>query len=386
MFKKLLLVLSVSGAVAGVSHAEPLKIGFITTLSTPAGYLGEDARDAFLLALKQKDGKLGGVEIELIVEDDGLKPANGKQAVDRMLQNGVELFTGVTFSNVLAAVVPSVVKENKTYISLNPGPSVFAGKRCSPNYFVASYQNDYYHSAGGAAANEVGYDKVVLLAPNYQAGRDAINGFKSSYKGEVVAEIYTNLDQSDFSVEIARIRSLNPDAIYQFHPGGLGINFAKQYGNSGLNSTIPMIMPGFSMDARMIEATGQVAEDFYIVSHWALSSELPQSQQFVKDFQAEYGRVPTEYAMVAYDTALWYDSAISKVGGDISDKEALHAAIKEHDFESLRGSFSLANNQHPILDYYLLQLRKDDDGELRPQIVRKVIEQGTDNFAVECEM
>ena len=218
MLKQSLLALSVFGAFAGVAQAEALKVGFITTLSTPAGYLGEDARDAFLLALKQKEGKLGGVDIDLIIEDDSLKPANGKQAVDRMLQNGVELFTGVTFSNVLAAVVPSVVKENKTYISLNPGPSVFAGKRCSPNYFVASYQNDYYHSAGGTAANEVGYNKVVLLAPNYQAGRDAINGFKSSYKGEVLAEIYTNLDQSDFSVEIARIRNLNPDAIYQQLP------------------------------------------------------------------------------------------------------------------------------------------------------------------------
>jgi branched-chain amino acid transport system substrate-binding protein len=140
------------------------------------------------------------------------------------------------------------------------------------------------------------------------------------------------------------------------------------------------------MDARMIEATGQVAEDFYIVSHWAVTSELPQSQQFVKDFEAEYGRIPTEYAMVGYDTALWIDSAIKKVDGDISDKDALHAALKTHDFESLRGQFSLANNQHPILDYYLLQLKKDENGELRPQVVRKVIEQGTDNFAVECEM
>lgn len=386
MFKKSLLALSLGVALMTTTQAAPLKMGFITTLSTPAGYLGEDARDAFQLALKQRDGRLGGVEIELIVEDDGLKPANGKQAVDRMLQNGVELFTGVTFSNVLAAVVPSVIKENKTYISLNPGPSVFAGKRCSPNYFVASYQNDYYHSAGGAAANEVGYKKVVLLAPNYQAGRDAINGFKSSYEGEVLAEVYTSLDQSDFSVEIARIRSLNPDAIYQFHPGGLGINFAKQYGNSGLNDTIPMMMPGFSMDARMIEATGKVAEDFYIVSHWAVTSELEQSQQFVQDFQKEYGRIPTEYAMVGYDTALWYDSAIAKVDGDISDKEKFHEALKEHDFESLRGSFSLANNQHPVLDFYLLQLKKDENGELRPQIIRKVIEQGTDNFAAQCEM
>lgn len=385
MLKKTVLVLSSVFAMSAL-QAEPLKIGFITTLSTPAGYLGQDARDAFELALKQRGGKLGGVDIDLVVEDDGLKPANGKQSAERMLQNGIQLFTGVNFSNVLAAVVPSVIKEGKTYISNNPGPSTFAGKRCDANYFVASYQNDYYHSAGGAAANELGYKRVVILAPNYQAGRDALNGFKSSFKGEVVAEIFTKLDQADFSVEIARIRSLNPDAIYQFHPGGTGINFAKQYGSSGLNNTIPMLMPGFSMDARMVEATGQVAEGFYIVSHWSMMSELPQSQKFVKDFQEAYKRVPTEYAMQAYDTALWLDSALAKVKGNVSDTKAFHQALKETDFESLRGKFSLANNQHPILDFYLLQLQKDKEGNLRPMVVRKVIESGTDNFAAECEM
>ena len=113
-------------------------------------------------------GKLGGVPVELVIEDDGLKPANAKQAADRLLQSGVRLYTGVNFSNVLAAVVPGVVKSGAFYVSLNPGPSNFAGEKCDPNYFVASYQNDAFHTAGGVAANELGYKRVVLLAPNYQ--------------------------------------------------------------------------------------------------------------------------------------------------------------------------------------------------------------------------
>jgi len=178
----------------------PVRIGFITTLSTPAGYIGEDLRDGFQLAVKQGGGKLGGVPVELVVEDDGLKPANAKQAADRMVQSGIRLYTGVNFSNVLAAVVPSVTKAGYTYISANPGPSVFAGEKCDPNYFVASYQNDAFHTAGGVAANELGFKRVAILAPNYQAGRDALTGFKRTFKGEVAAEIYTKLDQSDFSV------------------------------------------------------------------------------------------------------------------------------------------------------------------------------------------
>lgn len=180
-------VIAATPAVA----AAPVKIGFITTLSTPAGYIGEDLRDGFQLAIKQGNGALGGVPVELIVEDDGLKPANAKQISDRLVQSGVKLFTGVNFSNVLAAVVPGVIKAGDFYISANPGPSVFAGEKCDPNYFVASYQNDAFHTAGGVAANELGFKRMVVLAPDYQAGRDAIAGFKRTFKGEVLAEIYT---------------------------------------------------------------------------------------------------------------------------------------------------------------------------------------------------
>ncbi|CUJ48099.1 Aliphatic amidase expression-regulating protein [Achromobacter xylosoxidans] len=286
MIKQTMLAAGLAWTLGGVAHAaEPVKIGFIATLSTPAGYIGEDERDAFNLAIKQGGGKLGGVPVQLVIEDDGLKPANAKQAADRMLQSGIKLFTGVNFSNVLAAVAPGVVKSGAFYVSLNPGPSSFAGEKCDQNYFVASYQNDAFHTAGGVAANELGYKRVALLAPNYQAGRDAIEGFKRTYKGEVVAEIYTKLDQSDFSVELARVRSLAPDAVYQFHPGGTGINFVKQYAAAGLNKTVPMLMPSFSMDARMIKATGDAALGAYTTGIWSQDFDNPQSKAFVQALQ-----------------------------------------------------------------------------------------------------
>lgn len=389
MLKKLVLggiasaVLS-SGAMA--APQTPVKIGFITTLSTQAGYLGEEARDGFNLAVTQGGGKLGGVPVSLVIEDDGLKPASAKQGVDRLLQSGINLYTGVIFSNVATAIVPSILKEKAFYISLNAGPSPFAGQRCDKNYFVASYENTSIHAAGGKAANELGYKRVVLLAPNYQAGRDALEGFKRTYKGEVIAEIYTKLDQSDFSVELARVRSLAPDAIYQFHPGGAGINFAKQYGNSGLSKSVPMVVPVFSMDARMVAATGDSAEGLYTAGLWSTELDNPQTKKFVKDFEQAYGHRPTDYAAVAYDTANLIGSALKAVDGDLTRADEFRAALRKADFTSLRGNFKFNTNQHPIQDYYLMQIKRNEAGKLVSTVVRKVASNDGDPFASTCKL
>ncbi|MAO51829.1 MAG: ABC transporter substrate-binding protein [Pusillimonas sp.] len=389
MLKKLALGCMASAVMAlstNVMAKDPVRIGFITTLSTPAGYLGEDARDGFNLAIKQGNGTLGGVAVETIVEDDGLKPANGKQIADRLLADDVKLFTGVIFSNVLTAIAPSIAKDDAFYVSVNAGPSPFAGKRCMKNYFVASYENSALHAAGGAAANELGYKRVALVAPNYQAGRDALTGFKREYKGEVVAELYTKLDQNDFSVEMARLRDLKPDAIYEFHPGGLGINFAKQYAASGLGETIPMILPVFSMDNRMLKATGDSAEGLYTVALWSQNLDVPENKAFVEAFQKEYGRMPTHYAATAYDSANLIGSALKAVDGDMSKTDAFRDALQKADFKAVRGNFKFDTNHHPIQDYYLMKLERDENGELTPNVVRKVMEMQEDVFKSECEM
>lgn len=390
MLKKILLG-SVATAMLAMGSGpamakEPLKIGFVTTLSTPAGYLGEDARDGYNLAIKQGNGTLGGVPVSLVVEDDGLKPAAGKQIVDRMLGEGIKLYSGVIFSNVATAIAPTITQQGGFYVSLNAGPSPFAGARCDKNYFVASYENSALHAAGGAAANDLGYKRVVLLAPNYQAGRDALAGFKRTFKGDVLAEIYTKLDQSDFSVEMARIRDLKPDAVYQFHPGGLGINFAKQYAAAGLTKTIPMILPVFSMDMRMLKATGDAAEGLYTVGLWAPDLDTAANAAFVKAFQAEYGRMPTHYAAIAYDTANLMGSAIKAVGGDMSKADAFRAALRKADFKSIRTHFEFDTNQHPIQDYYLMRIERGADGQLMPKVQRKVLSMQKDVYASQCKM
>jgi len=390
-YRKALSIIFLGAACAAASAAQarqkPLDIGFIGTLSTPAGYIGEDQRDAVQLAIKQEGGKLGGVPVRLIVEDDGLKPAAGKQSAEKMLQDGVRLFTGINFSNVAVAVVPTVVKEGGFFVSLNAGPSNFAGKQCNKNFFSVAMQNDSLSESAAIAANNMGLKKLVIIAPAYQAGRDALTGFKKVYKGEVLAEIYTKLDQSDFSVELARIRSLRPDAIFAFLPGGAGINFAKQFASSGLKDSVKVVSSLYSMDDRMLAASGDAGEGFYLSTQWTAQLDNPASRQFVAAFEKEYGRRPTVYAATAYDTARLIGSALEAVGGDIKGKaDEFRAALRRADFETVRGSFKFGPNQYPVQDWYLVRVERGRDGKLGYKPLETVAKGYSDSYASECAM
>src|SRR5690554_1728367 len=174
-------MLATAGGMAGTVAAEPVKIGVITTLSGGGAGLGIDVRDAFQLAIE----RAGNSDIELVVEDDAQKPELALQIADKMVQSDqVDLLTGIIWSNLAMAVVPSVTAQDIIYLSPNAGPSPLAGAGCSPNYFNVAYQNDNFHEAMGAHANE-DYANTFIMAPNYPAGQDALTGFKRYYEGEL---------------------------------------------------------------------------------------------------------------------------------------------------------------------------------------------------------
>ena len=388
MLKKTLAALALFAMAGSAAFAsDPIKIGAITTLSGPGGYLGQDIRDGFKLAIDREGGKLGGAPVELVIEDDGLNPGNARQTADRLLNDGhVKLFTGVVFSNVAVAAIPEILDAGAFYVSPNAGPSNFAGKDCNPNYFVASWQNDSLHESAGQLAANLGYKKAFVLAPNYQAGKDAITGFKRYFKGEIVGEAYTKLDQTDFAPEMAQIRAANPDVVFQFHPGGLGITFLRQYEQAGLMKTIPMVVAEPSMDAVILKTLGDAALGLNVASHWNTDFDNPANEAFVEAFRKAYGREPTYYASQGYDTALLIASALRATGGDLSNVDAFRAALGKADFQSVRGRFRFGPNQHPIQDWYALKVVKGDDGKPALKTYGKIFDDHADVYASQCKM
>ncbi len=289
------------------ANAEPVKVGMITTLSGGGAGLGIDVRDGFMLAVKQA----GNSDLEVVIEDDQQKPDIAVQLADKMIQSEkVDVLTGIIWSNLAMAVVPSATAQGKFYLSPNAGPSALAGKGCHPNYFNVAWQNDNLHEAAGAYANFEGLKNSFLLAPNYPAGKDALTGYKRMYKGEFAGEIYTKLGQTDYAAEIAQIRASGADSVYFFLPGGMGISFLKQYKDSGVD--LPVIGPAFSFDQGILQAVGDAALGVKNTSQWSKDIDSPANKAFVESFQAEYGRLPSLYASQGFDTANLLLSAMAK--------------------------------------------------------------------------
>jgi branched-chain amino acid transport system substrate-binding protein len=292
---------------------------------------------------------------------------------------------GPIFSNVAVAVHKPIVDSGTFFISPNAGPSNLAGRSCSPFFFATSYQNDQNHEVLGKVAQDRGYKRVYLLAPNYQAGKDSLAGFKRHYKGEIVEESYTPLNTLDFQAELAKIASLSPDAIFTFMPGGMGVNLVKQYRAAGLADRIPFLS-AFTVDESTLPAQQDAAVGMFGGSNWAPNLDTPENKKFVAGYEAAYGSVPGSYAMHAYDTALLIDSAVRVTAGKTTDKDALREAIRKADFKSLRGDFKFGTNGFPIQDFYLVKAAKRPDGKFQTEIVEKVFDDYGDVYAKECPL
>lgn len=367
------------------AQGQPVKIGLVAVLTGPQAALGTQLRDGFQQALRHLDNRLGGRPVEVVLIDDELRPEVAVTKVRAAIERDrVDFVVGVVFSNILAAVIRPVTEANTFLISTNAGPSTFAGRGCNPFFFTTSYNNDQVHSVMGQAAQDSNYRRVFVMTPNYQAGRDAVAGFKSRFRGEVVDEIFVPLNQLDFSAELAKIAAARPDAIFTFMPGGLGVNLVRQYRQAGL-ANIPFLST-FTVDEATLPAQGEAALGFYSAASWAPNMPIEANRRFVRDFEAQFNYVPATYAAQAYDGAMLVDSALKRTGGSTADKDALRTALRAADFPSVRGSFRFGANHYPVQDFWLCQVARRPDGKFQTETVRKVLENNTDPYAAECRM
>ena len=379
-----------SAALLALSaHAQStVKVGLLSTLSGPGAGLGVDIRDGFQLAVKLAGGKLGGQATEVIVADDQASPDVGRQTADRLVKRDkVDFMTGVVFSNVMLAVGAPTFQSQTYYISANAGPSQYAGEQCNPFFFSASYQNDNMHEAAGQVVADKGFKRVAVIAPNYPAGKDAITGFKRFYKGEVASEALPALNQLNFGTEIAQLRATKPDAVYIFLPGGMGINFIKQFVGAGLSKDMTLFGPGFSGDEDVIKAVGEPMLGMFNTSQWAHDMDNAANKKFVAEFEKEYGRLPTMYAAQGFDAAQLIDSAVRDTKGKLTDKAAVRKALMAAKFNSVRGEFKFNKNQFPIQNNYLRMVSKDAKGRVTNRMLGgAVLKNHSDAYANNCKM
>ena len=373
--------------------ADQVKIGFVTTLTTPAAVIGQDMVDAANLALEDLGGSMAGIPVEILYEDDGFKPEIGKQKTDKLVkQDQVDFVTGYIWSHVLLASQKSVLDAGKFLISANAGPSQLAGKLCNKNFFSVSWQNDQTPMAMGEVLNQKGIKKVYVMAPNYAAGKDMVAGVERTFKGEIVGRDMTKWGadaQLDFSAELSKVKASGAEALWVFYPGKAGSALIKQYEQAGLQGVLPLYSV-FTVDAlalpKLQEANIQGALGSLMTQFWAPDLDNPQNQQFVSNFKKKYSRYPSFYAAQSYDAIYFINSAVEAVEGDLSKTDEMRTAMEKADFPSVRGPFSFGNNHFPIQNFYLREVVADADGVWTTKTVSTVLENSQDPYASTCKM
>jgi branched-chain amino acid transport system substrate-binding protein len=376
------LCLLATPALAG----DDVKIGLVTTLSGPAGVIGKHMKDAGDLALELLNGTIGGKPASIVYGDDQFRPDVGRQVAEEMLKRDrVDFMTGFIWSNVLLAAYQPIIKSGTILIGANAGPHELAGEMCAPNYFSASWQNDETPESMGAYMASQNMEDVYLIAPDYAAGKDMVAGFKRFFKGKVAAEVYTKPGQSDYQVEISQIRAANPKALFIFLPGGMGIQFVKQYAQSGLRGQIPLYS-AFTVDETTLPAIGDAAAGNYEVSFWSPDLDNAPNKAFVTAFRAKYHYMPSYYAAQTFDAINMIDDAVKAVHGNLADKKAMIARLAQADFPSVRGHFSYNTNHFPIENFYLLKIVQDAEGQYVRKIQSTIFTDHKDAYYTECHM
>jgi branched-chain amino acid transport system substrate-binding protein len=366
---------------------EKVRIGFITTLSGPQGVIGEDMKNSVELALDHLGRKIGGLDVEVIYGDDQVKPDVGKQLADEMLKkHRVHFVSGIIWSNVMLAVAPTVTSAGTFMIGTNAGPHELAGKGCHELFFTTSWQNDQTPEAMGKYMQDQGLNDVYLMAPNYAAGKDMITGFKRFFKGRIVDEVYTKLGQTDYQAEISQLRAKNPKQVFVFYPGGMGIQFLKQYAQAGLRGQIPLYSV-YTVDELSLPAVKEAAVGQFETRYWSPDLKNPANQKFVSEYRKKYnGKTPSFYGAQSYDGMLLIDSAVKAVKGKLDDKQGMIAAMRKADYPSTRGKYTYNVNHFPIQNFYLLKAVEGQGGMPEMQIQRTVFENHKDAYSKDCGM
>jgi branched-chain amino acid transport system substrate-binding protein len=379
-----LLALALLGGPA--NSADKIKIGYITTLSGPGGVMGKHHKDGAELALEQLGGKIGGKDAELIFGDDQQKPDVGRQVAEGMIKRDqVNFISGVIFSNVMLAVYQPIIASKTIFVGASGGPHEIAGEQCSPYFFSTSWQNDQAPEAMGKHMTDAGVSDVYLMAPNFAAGKDMLAGFKRFYKGKIVAEVYTNFTQLDFQSELSQIRAANPKAVFVFYPGGMGIQFVKQYAQAGLQGKIPLYSV-YTQNETTLPAIGPASADNFEAGFWSPAIKQPSTEAFVEAYKKKFGYLPSDYAAASYDAIMLINSGVKAAGGDPAKSDVIMAAMRKADISSVRGSFKFNNNQFPIENFYLFKIEKDGSGNFYRKVEKTIFSGHGDSYAEKCSM
>jgi len=367
---------SVAALLAGSAFAQgasgPIKVGLMLPYSGTYAGLGNAIENGFKLYVQEQGGKLGGREIQYFKVDDESEPSKGTDNVNKLIKrDNVDVLVGTVHSGVALAMANAAKANNTLLVIPNAGADAITGPLCAANIVRSSFSNWQPGYAMGVVAGQKGVKRAMTITWAYAAGAESTKGFTEGLEkggGKVVKDLTLPFPNVEFQALLTEIAAQKPDAVYAFFAGGGAVKFVKDYAAAGLNKTIPLYGPGFLTDGTL-EAQGASAQSMLTTLHYADNLDTPKNNAFRKAYAITYKAQPDVYAVQGYDAAQILANGLKAVGGDLSKRDALTAAMRKTPVDSPRGKFTLSAAGNPVQDIYLRQV-VGNNNELRAIAVK----------------
>lgn len=371
---------SVTRSVTASGSQQPIRIGVLLPTAGVYGQLGPDILAGMDLYLDEVGRTAAGRPIELISEDEPTDPNAGLEAVRRLLDQDLDLLTGIVSSAVAYAARDLLVEERMPTVVSNAGGNELTAARRSPYIFRTSFTSEQIHAPLGTwVAQNIG-KRVAIVASDYAFGQESAAAFRQTFEaagGQVVSETFTPLGSNDFANAIAAVAGADVDATFGFLAGSDGVIFVQQYASAGLKEDKPLTVSGFMVDSDIIDAVGQSALGAISSMHYAPTLDNPTNVRFVQAFTAANGRTPSVYAAQGYDAAQLIVKGIIEADGS-TDPDALVAGMEAAVLDSPRGPVRIDPASHQIIQHMYLREVREVDGELTNVVIADLGEIGPD--------
>lgn len=359
--------------LAGARAQDPIRIGFITVRTGPLAGPGKQLENGFDLFLKQRNHKIAGRNVELIVLDSAGSPATAKVKAQELVERyRANVIVGPLASNEALTVQDYIRDAQVPLVSPSALEEDMTQRKATPWAVRAtSTAAQMSHVLGDYAAKTLNYKRIATIATDFAYGHATVAGFQRVFEesgGRIVKKIWAPANAVDFGTYIAQLPAV--DAVYASFSGASAQNFIRQYNEYGKKGHIPLLVSHSTVDESLIQNMGDDADGVISVAQYAATIDNPENRKFVESYSANYGVEPGFYSAGSYVAGLFIEAALNKTAGNIENKAAFMKALRDVKLEtSPRGALGLDEFGNPVSDIFVRKTEKKG-GRMQNAIIK----------------
>jgi branched-chain amino acid transport system substrate-binding protein len=311
-----------------IAEQVPVKIGLLTIKTGPLAPAGIQMEQGTLLFLKDRDQKIAGRRVELVIADTGGNPAGAKTKAQELIErDNVDLIFGPLAAFELLAVSAYIADKKVPILSLAAAEDMTQRK---PNpYFVraSATSAQAMHPLADYAAKDLKYKTVITVSDDFAFGYEQMGGFQRVFEeagGRVVKKLWPPIVTPDYTPYLAQLGGV--DAVVQGFAGANPGKFMQQYKDAGLK--LPLLGGEGAADDSLLKSFGDEAIGLISASPYSSELDTPSNRKFVAEMARDYANLPGIAAATLYISGMVAEAALEKTGGKTDDREALIAALR----------------------------------------------------------